>query len=175
MRGRRKDSVDLVVPANAGTHNHRWVCLRKLGPLPSPTISIGGYGSRLKAGTTSLMRSRSTPHRRDRVGDRDGAFGHLGVQSLHHLTVELDRAARSVFGALERGDDLAGVRDFLCRRGEDRIAGHDLAWMDQRLAIKTEIARLRAFQRKAIDIAEIAVGSVKDFETVRPGCENAMR
>jgi len=30
--------------------------------------------------------------------------------------------------------------------------------MDQGLAVEAEIARLRAFQRKAVDIAEVAVG-----------------
>ena len=40
---------------------------------------------------------KSMRHRRDRVGDRDGAPGHVGVQPLHHLTVERDRAARGVF------------------------------------------------------------------------------
>ena len=68
--------------------------------------------------------------------------GHVGVQPLHHLAIELDRAARGVFRLLERRDDLAGVRDFLGRRREDRVAGLDLAGMDQRLAVEAEIARL---------------------------------
>jgi len=54
----------------------------------------------------------STSHRRDRVGDRDRAPRHIGVQPFHHLTVERDRAARRVFRPLERRDDPARVGDF---------------------------------------------------------------
>src|SRR5260370_212704 len=79
---------------------------------------------------------------------------HLGAPPLHHPPVELARAARGVFGLLECRDDLARFRDLFRRRREDRVAGHDMAWMDQRLAVETEVARLRAFQRKAVDIAD---------------------
>src|SRR5712691_7327364 len=41
-----------VVPANAGTHNHRRLSLRGAVAPACPTRTIGGYGSRLKAGTT---------------------------------------------------------------------------------------------------------------------------
>ena len=84
------------------------------------------------------------PPRRDRIGDRDGAPGHVGVQPLHHLTVERNRATRGVLRPLERRDDLAGLRDFLRRRREDGVAGLDLAGMDQRLAVEAEIAALRS-------------------------------
>src|SRR5260370_4427168 len=107
-------------------------------------------------------------NRRNRVRDRDRAPGHVGVQPLHHLAVELNRAARGVLRPLECRDDLAGMRDLLRGRREDRVAGHDLARMDQGLAVEAEIARLRAFQRKAVDIAEIAVGSVENFKAAGP-------
>ena len=113
------------------------------------------------------------PHRGDRIGNRDGALGHVGVQPLHHPAVELDRAARGVFRPLERGDDLARLGDFLGRRREDRVAGLDLAGMDQRLAVEAEIAALRAFLAEAVDIAEIAVGPVENFQAMgaaSPGC-----
>ena len=93
------------------------------------------------------------PHRCDRIRNRDRALGHVGVQPFHHAAVELDRAARGVLGLLEGGDDLARFGDFLRRRREDRVAGLDMARMDQRLAVETEIAALRAFDRKAIDVA----------------------
>src|ERR1700730_937145 len=32
-----------VVPAKAGTHNHRWRCMQSLGPLLSATTDIGGW------------------------------------------------------------------------------------------------------------------------------------
>jgi hypothetical protein len=36
----------------AGTHNHKYADLAKLERRSKPTRGIGGYGSRLKAGTT---------------------------------------------------------------------------------------------------------------------------
>src|SRR6476661_9752365 len=122
-----------------------------------------------------LAPGQLAPHRRDRVRDCDGAPGHVGVQPLHHLAVELDRAARGVLRSIECRDDLAGMRDLLRRRREDRVAGHDLARMDQGLAVETEIARLRAFQRKAVGIAEVAVGSIENFEAMGAGRQDAVR
>ena len=91
------------------------------------------------------------------------------MQPLHHLAVERNRTARGVFRPLERRDDLAGMGDFLRRRREDHVAGVDLAGMDQGLAVEAEIAALRAFLAKPVDIAEIAVGSIENFETVGAG------
>jgi hypothetical protein len=34
-----------VVPAKAGTHNHRWMFRDGLGPQPRANTGIGGYGS----------------------------------------------------------------------------------------------------------------------------------
>src|SRR5512140_2795716 len=67
------------------------------------------------------------------------------------------------------------MRDLLRRRREDRIAGLDLAGMDQRLAVEAEIARLRAFLAKAVDIGEIAVGPIENFQTMRARRQDAMR
>jgi len=41
--------------------------------------------------------------RRDRVGDRNRAPGHVGVQAAPPFAVELDRAARGVLRPFERG------------------------------------------------------------------------
>src|ERR1700676_5525068 len=97
------------------------------------------------------------------------------MQPLHHLTVERDRTARGILRPLECRDDLAGVGDLLLGRGEDGVAGLDLAWMNQRLAVESKIARLGALLPKAVEIAEIAVGSVEDFEAVSAGGQNAVR
>jgi len=59
-----------------------------------------------------------------------------------------NRAARGVFRPLEGCDDLAGLRDLFRRRGEESRCRHDLARMDQRLAVEAEIARLGAFLPK---------------------------
>ena len=107
------------------------------------------------------------PHRCDRVGNGNRALGHVGVQTLHHAAVELDRAARGVFGPLEGRDDLARFGDFLGRRREDRVAGLDMARMDQRLAVEAEVTALRAFGCKTIDVGDVAIGSVENFQPVR--------
>src|SRR4051812_17412159 len=106
---------------------------------------------------------------RDGVRNRNRALCHLGVQALDHLTVETDRAARGVLRPCKRRDDLAGLRNLLRGRREDRVAGLDLARVDQRLAVEAEIATLRTFQRKAVDIAEVAVGSIENFEAISTG------
>ena len=61
--------------------------------------------------------------------------------------------------------------------GGVKIALQASIWlgMDQRLAVKAEIAALRAFDGKAVDIADIAVGTVEDFEAMRARRQNAMR
>ena len=46
--------------------------------------------------------------------------------------------------------------------------------MNQGLAVETEVAALRAFGSKAVDIADIAVGSIKDIETVCARGKNAV-
>src|SRR5579863_5583208 len=97
------------------------------------------------------------------------------MQPLHHLTVERYRAARGILRKLERGDDLAGLGDLGRGRREDGVAGLDLARMDQRLAVEAEIARLRALLPKAVDVAEIAIGTVENLKAVGAGGENAMR
>src|SRR5262245_16540165 len=96
------------------------------------------------------------------------------MQALYHATIELDGAARGVFGLLERRDDLASQRDFLRRRREDDVASLDVARMDQRLAVEAEIARLRAFGGKAINIGNVAVRAVEDLQPMRAGGDDAM-
>ena len=81
----------------------------------------------------------------------------------------------AVLGQFERRNDLARLRDLVRRRREDRVAGVDVARMDQRLAVEAEIAALRAFGGKAVEIADIAVGPVEHFEPVRMRRQHAMR
>src|ERR1700681_275989 len=140
--------------------------------MPSP---LDAHFIRVDPPSPRKGKSPSTPNRRDGVRDCNGALGHIGMQPLHHLAVELDRAARGVLGPLERRDDLAGVRDFLRRRRENRVAGFDLARMDQGLAVEAEIAALRAFQREAVDIAEVAIGSVENFEAISARRKHSLR
>ena len=46
----------LVVPAKAGTHNHRPSLLSELWLQPHTIFNIGGYGSRIALGFASLVR-----------------------------------------------------------------------------------------------------------------------
>src|SRR5215213_6043357 len=111
----------------------------------------------------------STPRGDDGVGDFDGPSCHFSVQPLDHPAIELDRAAGGVFRAFEGGDHLAGVFDLLGRRSEDGVASHDLAGMDHGIAAETELACLGAFLPKAVDVAEIAVGSVEYLQPICAG------
>src|ERR1700754_3972941 len=151
----------------------------------SPLTEIVATGaSSARAGTlrnppasTTATRNvaRSIRHCRDRIRNRDGTFCHVRMQSLHHPAVELNSTARGIFRPLERRDDFSRLLDFVGGRGADRVAGLDLAWVNQGLAVEAEIAALRAFLRESVDIAEIAVGSVKNFEAVQAGGQNAVR
>ena len=89
------------------------------------------------------------------------------MQALDHAAVELDRAARGVLRLLEGGYDLARLGDLSLGRREDRVAGVDVARMDQRLAVEAEIAALRAFLREAVDIADVAIRPVEDLRKRR--------
>src|ERR1044072_2469997 len=141
------------------------ICARSGGTdtLASPVTEIAGGGaSPASAGAASnpaasaaITRSgaRSIRHCRDRVGNRDGTSCHVRMQPLHHLTVQLNRPARGILRAPECRDDVSCLRVLLRRRREDRIAGLDLARMNQCLAVKTEIAALRALRGKAFRIA----------------------
>src|ERR1043166_5922395 len=142
------------------------------------TEIVGGGVSSASAGAISnppasaaRIRSgaRSIRHACDRIGNRDGPFCHVRMQPLHHLTVQLNRPARGILRPLECRDDFSCLRNLRRRRREDRIAGLDLTGMNQCLAVKTEIASLRAFFGKAIGIAEIAVRSIENVEPVQPG------
>src|SRR5262245_35775746 len=54
--------------------------------------------------------------RRDRVGDRDRAPRHVGVQALDHAALELDHALAFVLRQVEGGDDLLRLRDVVLAR-----------------------------------------------------------
>src|SRR5450759_752084 len=47
-----------IVPAHAGTHNHRCLLLRRAAPTAFANTPIGGYGSRLARSLSSGARSR---------------------------------------------------------------------------------------------------------------------
>ena len=80
-------------PAKAATHNHRCSWLRRAGPPAHFKINIGGYGSRLKAGTTRSAASAtvtsptlvqvSPPHRIPITHPRTSSFfGPATITSL---------------------------------------------------------------------------------------------
>src|ERR1700730_5558300 len=97
----------LVVPANAGTHNHRCLLLRK----PSarvPNREAAAYRSRLKAGTTQ----KSDP-RHHHVFDLD-IFFHAVMRAFAAQAAFLDAAERRHFGGDQpRIDaDHAGLQAF---------------------------------------------------------------
>src|SRR6478735_8331166 len=107
---------------------------------PFPAACMRGPRKNFGLNPGALAPSPLIPHLLDRIRDRDRALRHLGMQPLDHPPVELDRAARGILRQFEGCDDLARLGDLLRRRREDRIAGTDVAWMDQRLAVKAEVA-----------------------------------
>src|SRR3954465_1696452 len=153
--------------------------------VPSPVTEIAETGassaSTGTAGTAATSAAMtgsvtlSIRHARNRVRNRNRPSCHIRMQPLHHLAIELYSTSCGIFRPLEGGDDLSRMRAFLRRRGEDGVARLDLARMDQRLAVEAEVAALRAFLRKALGIAEIAVGTVENLEPVQARGENAMR
>ena len=52
------------------------------------------------------------------------------------------------------------------RRRKDRVAGLDLVGVDDGLAVEAHVARLRAFARKALRVAEVVVDAVEDVEAI---------
>ena len=48
------------------------------------------------------------------------------------------------------------------------VAGCDLIWMDQGLAVHAEIAALFAFRAQAFVVVEVVVDAVDDFDAMRP-------
>jgi hypothetical protein len=71
----------------------------------------------------------------DRIRERGGAASYIGVQPLNNSPIEMKRAARGVLRLLERGDDLAGQRDFRHPAGVEMASqGLDLTGMNPRLA-----------------------------------------
>ena len=103
---------------------------------------------------------------RDRIGDRDRAPRHVGMQPFDHAAVDLDDAFVGVFRQIESGDDFPRPRHLVRRRRERFVAGCDLLRVDQRLAVEAEIARLPAFGGKTFRVAEIVIDAVENIEAV---------
>jgi hypothetical protein len=57
------------------------------------------------------------------------------MHALDHAAVDLHHAFSRVLGPVERRDRLAGLRDLVARRRECRVAGLDLARVDECLAV----------------------------------------
>ena len=62
---------------------------------------------------------------------RDSAPCHVGVQTFHHASIELDRALAPVLQQVERGNDLLRLRHLISGRRERGVTGSDLVGMDQ--------------------------------------------
>src|SRR5436190_21648024 len=93
--------------------------------------------------------------RLDRLRDGDGASRHIGVEPLDHTALELHDALVPVLRQVERGNDLLRLRDLFSAGREGLIAGGDLVWMDQGLAVESHRSRLVALLREALRIGEV--------------------
>jgi len=96
------------------------------------------------------------------------------VQTLDHAALDLQHALVFVLGQIERGNDLTR-RFYLFRaRREGRVARLDLARVNERLAVETEIARLPAFRGETLRIADVVVDAVENIEPIGPRSGNAI-
>src|SRR4051794_24242255 len=75
--------------------------------------SAGAASNPAASATATRSGAPSIRHCRDRIRNRDGTFRHIRMQSLHHLAVELNGAARGIFRPLEHRDDFSRMRHFL--------------------------------------------------------------
>src|SRR5262245_10548545 len=88
------------------------------------------------------------------------------MQSLDHTAIKRDHAFVLVLRKIEGRDDLAGLRDLLGAWRESRVGTSDLARMDQRLAVKTEVARLATLPREPFRVGDVVVNAIEDVETI---------
>src|SRR5690606_31161758 len=134
---------------------------RRRPPAPAPRASArprpaaaGGRGPRDRGvrrppPPVNALRAPAPPRsagaeRLDGLGQRQGPPGLLDVQVLDHPAVDGDDAAPLGLRLLEGVDDAAGPVDLLVGRGEDPVAGLDLAGVDERLAVEAHLAALHA-------------------------------
>src|SRR3954453_5650151 len=116
--------------------------LTEIVAIAASSASAGAASSTPASAAATRSDARLIRHCRDRIRNRDGTFRHIRMQSLHHPAVQLNSAARGIFRPLERRDDFSRLRHFVGGRREDRVAGIDLARMNQRLPVEAEIAAL---------------------------------
>ena len=105
-------------------------------------------------------------HLADLLGDGHGALGHDEMQPLDHAALDHDDALLLVLGMAEGVDHFPRPIDLLLRRGEDLVAGPDLARMDQSLAVHAEGATALALLAQALLVLEVVIDAVDDVEAV---------
>jgi hypothetical protein len=117
----------------------------------------------------------SVPHRRDRIRNRDRALGHVGMQPLHHPPSSW-MAPREAFSGLSNAAMILRACS-TSSAGGVKMALHASIWLGwiSVLPSKPRSRPLRAFGRKAVDIADVAVGPVENFEPVRARRQDAVR
>src|SRR4051812_7196797 len=95
------------------------------------------------------------------------------MHALDHAAIERHHTLALVLRLVERGDDLARLRDFIGGRRKHIVARRDLIGMNERLAVEAEIAALLAFAQKTLGIRVIVVYPVENDDAVSTRGENA--
>src|SRR6516225_8580289 len=111
-------------------------------------------------------------HLVDSLGNVDRALGHTEVKPLHHAPLHDNHALLGVLRLPEGGDDLTGPVHLLLSGREDFVAGRNLAWVDERLAVHAKRAAVLALLAQAELVAKVVIDAVEDVEVISPGGDN---
>ena len=91
------------------------------------------------------------------------------MQELGHLAVDLEDALPGIGGVSEGLDDSLGLFDIMGAGGEDAVCLVQLGGVDQRLAIKAQVAALLALVAEAAFILDVVIDAVDGGEAIGAG------
>ena len=121
--------------------------------------TAGGVQSALCARTIGLPRSIQ---RSDGLGDGQRALCVGDMEVLDHSPVDGHDAAPIRDSLVERRDHPAGMAHLVVRGRPGLVGDVDLARMDQRLAVESELDSLRTFGLEAVAIRDVVVDPVEN-------------
>src|SRR4029450_9282866 len=89
--------------------------------------------------------------------------------------IDRHHAFTLVLRQIERRDDLTRLFDLARRWRKRLIAGLDLARVNERLAVESELEALGTFRGKAIGISDVVVNAVENFDAINARGRHAHR
>ena len=91
----------------------------------------------------------------------------FGMEQLDHTPVQRDGTLALILGQSERGQDRPSANDLVGRRRKNAVAGVDLRWVDQRLAVEPDSAPLNTDRLEALSVGDF----VRRTSMLRYSCE----